>query len=282
MRESIFAPEHQETVANAAGGLQSKLPGAFYQLPGRALRRLRTTWLGKGRSYQGHIDAALDHLIELLQDNPSEDHLGCTLAHLAWAVECEPYVDEIYLGSEDGFPYAAVTRIALVMGEGAKRYARGNWRLIEYQSQIDHALQHLVALGTGNESDDHLGHALTRCAMAVEVEDADYRFTGVDPVANNMEAAMPDRRPDPGTNAHFDHVNAVHAIRAALLQGDMTFLGALTDDEWAAFTAGPMMREFIRRDESVPTILSLVVDNERLHSFDVGAFIGDRPEYDGD
>lgn len=299
--EKIFAPENQETTVNGRGGLQSALPGAFYQLPGKALKRLRMTWIGKSLTREGHVEAAFENLIELLQDNHDADFLCRAFTHLAWAVECETHVDTVQVGSEDGFPYAALTRIAIVMGEGAKKYARGNWRLIEYSSQIDHVLQHICALGSGDDSDDHLGHALTRCAFAIEVEDPEYRFSGIDPVAPKLAPLnvaqmltlqrMADAKKYVSTlvatsNEHFAHVSVVRAIRAAMLLGDMTFLGELSEPEWKAFTSGPMLHEFARREHDGAYIA--LVDGqadyesgEKRHSFGVGAFIGERPEFDG-
>lgn len=80
-------------------------------------------------------------------------------------------------GRFDLIPGKAMIRIAQVAEYGATRYERNNWRLIAYESHINHAIQHLAALLCDDRSDDHLGHALTRLAFAVEVEDPDYSFT---------------------------------------------------------------------------------------------------------
>ena len=80
-------------------------------------------------------------------------------------------------GRFDLVPGEAIARIAQVTEYGAERYARNNWRLIAFESHINHALQHLAALLADDRQDDHLGHALTRLAFAVAVEDLDYSFT---------------------------------------------------------------------------------------------------------
>jgi hypothetical protein len=76
-------------------------------------------------------------------------------------------------------PGEAWIRLAQVVEYGAERYAPNNWRLIPYESHINHALQHLAALLADDTSDDHLGHALCRLAFAVAVEKLDYKFTEI-------------------------------------------------------------------------------------------------------
>jgi hypothetical protein len=61
-------------------------------------------------------------------------------------------------------------RLAEILAEGAKKYARDNWRKIEVESHLNHALQHIHAYRAGDKQDDHLGHALCRLHMAVAVD----------------------------------------------------------------------------------------------------------------
>lgn len=74
------------------------------------------------------------------------------------------------LGRFDLLPATAIMRVAQVLQYGASRYSANNWRKIDMASHINHALQHLFALMSGDTSDDHLGHAACRLMMAVDVE----------------------------------------------------------------------------------------------------------------
>ena len=68
------------------------------------------------------------------------------------------------------FHYAdplAMLALAKVLDYGAKRYDRDNWRLIEEEEHINHAITHLFAYMAGDEQDDHLEHALCRVHMAL-------------------------------------------------------------------------------------------------------------------
>lgn len=59
----------------------------------------------------------------------------------------------------------ALFELAKVMGEGAKKYAPGNWRKISPEDHFDHLLMHLLAWKAGDRQDNHLGHALARAVM---------------------------------------------------------------------------------------------------------------------
>lgn len=65
-------------------------------------------------------------------------------------------------------PARGVLHVSAVLKEGAKKYARDNWRLIGREDHVSHALTHLLALVGGDKSDDHLGHAACRLLMALE------------------------------------------------------------------------------------------------------------------
>jgi hypothetical protein len=56
-----------------------------------------------------------------------------------------------------------------VTGYGAANYGENNWRLVPVEQNINHAIQHLYGYLAGDRSDDHLGHAFTRCMMALAV-----------------------------------------------------------------------------------------------------------------
>jgi hypothetical protein len=72
-------------------------------------------------------------------------------------------------GRFDLIPPIAMLELAKIMEYGAKRYAPNNWRKIPLEDHINHMLMHLFAYNGGDRQDDHLGHALARAAMAVEI-----------------------------------------------------------------------------------------------------------------
>jgi len=63
-------------------------------------------------------------------------------------------------------PYANFA-LAKVLAQGAEKYARDNWRLIDVEGHLNHALVHINAFLAGDVQDDHLEHALCRLHMAV-------------------------------------------------------------------------------------------------------------------
>lgn len=63
----------------------------------------------------------------------------------------------------------AILRLGAIVAEGATKYGQDNWRLIDVESHINHALVHLFAFMAGDDQDDHLGHALCRLMFAVGV-----------------------------------------------------------------------------------------------------------------
>jgi hypothetical protein len=73
-------------------------------------------------------------------------------------------------GRFDLIPPVAMFELAKIMEYGARRYAPNNWRKIPIDDHVNHALSHLFAYLAGDRQDDHLGHALARMAMAVEMQ----------------------------------------------------------------------------------------------------------------
>jgi hypothetical protein len=59
---------------------------------------------------------------------------------------------------------------AATMHQGGEKYGRDNWKAIEVEDHINHALTHLYGWLKGDRQDDHLVHALVRAMMARVVE----------------------------------------------------------------------------------------------------------------
>lgn len=60
----------------------------------------------------------------------------------------------------------AILHVAAIVHQGAKKYARDNWRRCSEEEHVNHALVHLMAYLAGDTQDDHLGHAFCRLMMA--------------------------------------------------------------------------------------------------------------------
>jgi hypothetical protein len=65
----------------------------------------------------------------------------------------------------------ALDAIERTLAEGEARH-RGAWRRQRVVEHVQHARDHLRAWGRGIPGEDHLGHALTRLAMAVQLASA--------------------------------------------------------------------------------------------------------------
>lgn len=81
-------------------------------------------------------------------------------------------------GKQSAIPYAfhlidsrAIFALAKVLAEGEIKYGKDNWRKIECESHLNHALMHMYAHLAGDEQDKHLEHAFCRLMMAVGVKE---------------------------------------------------------------------------------------------------------------
>lgn len=81
-------------------------------------------------------------------------------------------------GRYDLLPPLALAAIAVVMEPAAAKYGEHSWKKIEPESHINHSLMHIVAFLAGDDSElngdvvEHLRHALTRMAFAVDQYDS--------------------------------------------------------------------------------------------------------------
>jgi hypothetical protein len=68
-------------------------------------------------------------------------------------------------------PPKALKVLASILHTGAAAHqddSGENWRQIPCRIHMNHALYHMNEWNAGNSDEDHLGHALTRLAMAAE------------------------------------------------------------------------------------------------------------------
>jgi len=70
----------------------------------------------------------------------------------------------------DLLPPLAVLEVAKVLKQGAEKYAINNWKLIDVNDHINHAMIHAFAFLNGDTSDDHLSHAACRMLMALQMK----------------------------------------------------------------------------------------------------------------
>jgi hypothetical protein len=80
-------------------------------------------------------------------------------------------------GMQSDLPYRcdlldaeSILRLAAVLKRGAERYTPNNWRKIDCNSHLNHALVHIFAYMAGDTQDDHLDHAFCRMMMAMATE----------------------------------------------------------------------------------------------------------------
>ena len=67
----------------------------------------------------------------------------------------------------------AIFALANVLHTGEQEYGKDNWRKIDTESHLNHAMSHAYAFLAGDQQDDHLSHCLCRLMMAIGVERGD-------------------------------------------------------------------------------------------------------------
>lgn len=66
----------------------------------------------------------------------------------------------------DLVPPSALERVAQTLHEGAEKYGEYNWQTINLDDHINHAIAHVYAYLSGDDSEDHLTHAICRLMFA--------------------------------------------------------------------------------------------------------------------
>ena len=61
----------------------------------------------------------------------------------------------------------ALFQLANILHEGEQKYGKDNWRKIESNEHLNHALSHIYAHLAGDKQDDHVGHAYCRLMIAI-------------------------------------------------------------------------------------------------------------------
>ena len=56
------------------------------------------------------------------------------------------------------------------MGEGGLKFGENNWRGLDPQVCVNHAIRHLYLWLSGDRSENHASHAACNCLMIVELE----------------------------------------------------------------------------------------------------------------
>lgn len=64
----------------------------------------------------------------------------------------------------------AYDTVLQTMQEGEKEHGAGEWKNQSVNSHANHAYFHMDSLADGDTTEDHIAHALTRCAMIKYLE----------------------------------------------------------------------------------------------------------------
>jgi hypothetical protein len=73
----------------------------------------------------------------------------------------------------DIIPPIALFEVAKVLAEGAEKYGAYNWKNIDINDHLNHAIQHVYGHLSGDRTEEHLSHAICRLMFALELFEED-------------------------------------------------------------------------------------------------------------
>lgn len=144
-----------ETYTNAKGGQQSKSPAALHLVDPNFMAQMALMHKA-GTIKTKAINCICDYMISGVD----------TDLFLAICALCPDCVKAIFYIGE-------VLQYGATEGNNGKGYPIGNWRLINREDHLNHALIHLFAALAGDNQDDHIGHALCRLHMALSTRETE-------------------------------------------------------------------------------------------------------------
>jgi hypothetical protein len=149
-----------EIEENAQGGLQSKSP-AFLHL----------------------VDPFfLEYFVALQENEDNTDEVAavCSICkymrnddHENYTMLIQAVIDLESNGIKVVMTTGKILKYGATEGNGRKGYPINNWRQINRESHLNHALIHLVACIAEDKQDDHRGHAICRLHMAIATKETE-------------------------------------------------------------------------------------------------------------
>lgn len=128
-------------------------------------------WEGEDQSLTPRVCNVVDRLYEFLDCTNSErslELLGQAMAGMALTLLGNRDEKVIGFQAVDAIHFDAVEAIAATFTEGAAKYGQDNWRNgLKVRGLMSHALRHAFQVASGDESENHLGHFLWNCAVAI-------------------------------------------------------------------------------------------------------------------